>query len=129
MAVYFGVDLDCLDDLTEGMREIAGAAVVAQDCYRRLITPRGQLLDEPDYGFDLAELLSRWMTPEQVAAIPGLVRAELSKDERIDSVTVSAVATSEGTVRLTIKATTGAGPFVLGVDASPSAVNLLEITV
>lgn len=129
MAVDFGVDLDCLDDLTEGMREVSGPTCVAQDCYRRLITPRGKLLGEPDYGLDVAAYLSRGMTPERVLAIPEEVRKELSKDERVESVEVNVIENTGASLVLSIRVTTGAGPFQLGLDASPAAVNLLGITV
>jgi len=129
MAVDFGIDLDCLDDLTEGMREISGPLVVAQDCYRRLITPRGKLLGEPDFGLDLAGYLSKGMTPERILAIPGEVERELLKDERLESVEVTSSGVVNGTLFLAIRGMTGAGPFKLGVDATPAAVNLLGITV
>ncbi|MGK4001098.1 baseplate J/gp47 family protein [Sorangium sp. So ce1036] len=83
----FGVDFDCADDLTELLELASGPKALAQAVYRRLTTPRAALLDAPDYGYDLRELLCRGMTSADLAAIPGIIRSEVTKDERIFDVT------------------------------------------
>lgn len=121
----FGVDLWCLDDVDELGRTVTGPEGVGQALYRRFKTRRGGLLDDEDYGFDLQELLSKGMTREQLAAIPGQIRAECLKDERIESATVTTRLLAPETLEVTIRAVTGLGPFSLVLSASAAAIALV----
>ena len=133
MAVDYGREMRCMGSLKTG-RFVTGAAVVAQACYGRLTTPRGMLRGgdaEANYGIDLTELIGA-TNPKQVAAsLPGRIRAELEKDERIESVEVDVLETraTNGDVAftITIDAVTGAGPFELRLLASAVTVELLGV--
>lgn len=88
----FGTDTWCLNSLSTG-RLAKGSALVAQAAFRRLTTPRGTLRggDEEDaYGFDVAGLVGDVGYDTAVAQIPGRVRAELLKDDRLTDVQVTA---------------------------------------
>lgn len=123
----YGTDIWCIDDIDEGFTEISGRKVLIQNLIRRLRTPRGGIIDAPDYGLDLAELLSRGMTPAEVGAIPGAVRSELLKDERVAAVAVTSRQTGAEVLELTIKITPVEGePFQFTVDASAAGVLLKE---
>lgn len=80
-------------------RLVTGWRVVAQALYRRLITPRGTLRggdEEAAYGFDLADHVGAVADDElALATIPGLVKAELMKDDRVADVAVSAATTTD----------------------------------
>src|SRR5580704_5727170 len=80
-----GSDLSCQDDLDAGMAEVSGVVLLDEAAHRRINTPRGQLLTEPNYGIDVFDLLNSEGTPAQIAQIPGFVDQELVKDERIAS--------------------------------------------
>jgi len=80
-----GSDLSCQDDLDAGMAEVSGVALLDEAAHRRINTPRGQLLTDPNYGIDVFDLLNSEGTPAQIAQIPGFVDQELAKDERIAS--------------------------------------------
>lgn len=123
----FGTDLSLVDDLEPTMREVSGTELLGQALFRRLTTPRGMLLDDPDYGTDVREFVSWGALPTKFAAIPALVRAELLKDERIEAATVS-TAVAGGSVRLNISIDTGDGPFPLVVDVTQAGAVLLGST-
>ncbi|AKT38249.1 hypothetical protein [Chondromyces crocatus] len=123
----FGVDLDCAEDLDPLMGTVTGLQVVAQAIYRRLSTPRGMVLDAPDYGFDLRSLLHKGMSPAEQAALPGLVRAEVLKEERIQSATVQILDFTSDAFRLSIRCVTAEGPFLMTLHVSAAAVLLAEV--
>lgn len=85
MSVGFGQDTWCVDSLQPG-RVARGATLVAQALYRRLITPRGTLRggdEESAYGFDVSAYVGAVGYATALQALPGLVRGELLKDDRI----------------------------------------------
>jgi phage baseplate assembly protein W len=127
MAVDYGWDISCLDDLDDVGRLVTGAELIRQAIYRRLTTPRGGVIDAPDYGYDLSALLSRGMTSADIAAVPGKVRGEILKDERVEAVDVVATMRDPATMHLTIRATTGAGPFELVLDVTAAAAKLSKL--
>jgi phage baseplate assembly protein W len=123
----FGVDLDCADDLDPMMSLVDGLRVVAQAVYRRLSTPRGMVIDAPDYGFDLRSLLHKGMTPAERAAIPGLVRAEVLKDQRIQRAEVQLTEVAPDALKLSIRCFTAEGPFRMTLHVNAAAILLTEV--
>jgi hypothetical protein len=89
----FGTDTSCTDFLVPG-RLVSGTELLAQAAYRRLITVRGQLEDDLNYGFAICQKLNSELTDVDLATLGGLIRLELLKDDRIEEVVVSL-----GTVR------------------------------
>jgi len=97
MSVGYGLDTWCLDHLQPG-RYARGSTLVAQALYRRLITPRGTLRggdEESAYGFDVSGYVGAIGYQSALQAIPGLVRGELLKDDRLSEVEVKATFTEE----------------------------------
>ncbi len=105
--------MSCTDDLTEAMREVTGVLGVAQAIFRRVTTPRGALLDDPDYGLDVRRFLHQAMTPEERATIPGRLRNEIRKDPRIERAGVTVVTLTTDELELDIRCETAEGPFEL----------------
>lgn len=133
MATDFGKDTSCTTQLRTG-RYVSGPQLVAEACWRRLNTPRGMLRggeEEANYGFDLAQFVGR-TNPKSVAAqLPGRIRSELKKDQRVDSVDVNVVPITDGpetSFTITVVVQTGEGPFTLAILASALTVELLGIT-
>lgn len=128
-----GRDVSCTDSRKTG-RFVTGARLVAEAAYRRVTTPRGTLRggeEEANYGIDLADLIGSNTTALSAAMLPGQIRAELAKDERIETTDVNVVTTVAGpavSFNITISCTTAAGPFVLSLLASAVSVELLGIT-
>ena len=103
----WGSDLSCTDDFAEGFPEVPADDVegISQAIYRRLITPRGALLDDPEYGYHVAALLNAPLNQLAVEGIAGSIRNEVTKDDRVESVTVALEQVDRRTIRLTISVT------------------------
>lgn len=114
MAVDYGTDLQCWDDLDPSAAEISGVDVVAQDAYHELISPRGSIIDDPDAGEDVRSYLQQKVSPGFLAAVPGRLANAIMRDPRIDDAKGSATSTDGGqSIDCRISATTGQGPFRL----------------
>ncbi len=132
MSVDYGRDISCTDSLKTG-RFATGARIVAEAAYRRLVTPRGMLRggeEEQNYGLDLTELCGTTNPRATAASLPGRIKAELQKDERVETVDVDVLVTTSGpatTFTITVDVQTGAGPFTLKLLASAVDVELLGL--
>lgn len=133
MSVGYGSEVWCTDKLVTS-RRVRGPMVVIQALYRRLITPRGTLRggdEESAYGFDLAEYVGAVSTELALAALPGIVRGELSKDDRVTSIDVTVTTSTDAAGDVTILLeVTGVlvdeeDDFVFTVAASATSVTLL----
>lgn len=120
----FGTCLACVSDLTPEMAMATGFDVIAQACVRRLSTGQGQLGSDPNYGADLRNLISSGMDTRKLATIPGVVRNELLKDERVQDVSIAYSYTSP-ILTLNVTITTAQGPFRLTLSVSAVTVDLL----
>lgn len=97
----YGRDLSCVTDCTSDFLELEEtdtARIVAQAVCRRFITPRGGLLDEPDYGCDLRAECNRGLTQTELRTLQSRMRSEAMKDERVESATVQLSAAAAGDV-------------------------------
>lgn len=85
---HYGSDLSLAHDLDPMMIELSGddPLVVAQSAIRRLQTPRGGLIGDPDYGYDVRALLK---SPDGSRRIGPRIQAELLKDDRLSEVQVA----------------------------------------
>jgi phage baseplate assembly protein W len=104
----YGTDLSCITDLAEDLAEVDPTSnqAIAEALIRRLITPRGALPDDPDYGFDLRGLLNRGVTLTELRAVTGQARNEIRKDDRVADAKVSAAFSLQGaTLRVSIEVT------------------------
>jgi phage baseplate assembly protein W len=127
----YGVDLSCLTDLTSRMESISGTQALFEALVRRLDCPRGALVDDGDYGFDLRGAMNRGLTRANLVGISAAVRAEMEKDDRVESASVTSTISSDGT-ELTVVARVrpfdeSAGPFALTLAVTSGAA-LLEAT-
>jgi hypothetical protein len=120
----FGVDSSCTTGIRSGVL-VSGITLVAQMCFRRLSTPRGQLYggeDEANFGLDLVGILGHAATDDEAASVPGQVQAELLKDARVAAVTCTTSSVKTGpaaawTVNVAVESSEGAFSLVLSVDA------------
>jgi hypothetical protein len=122
----FGRDLSCVTDLTPDCREVTGFRVLGEAIARRLLTPRGRLIYDPNYGYDLSQFLNADLGPGDTAKITANIQAECLKDERVLQAQASVVL--QGSV-LSVTATiaTAAGPFTLVLSVSAVDVQLLTV--
>lgn len=125
MAGEYGTDCSTFvggkPDLDPRFALIDSPIVVAEACARRLMTPRGTLIGDPEYGFDLREMLGAKMTNVQRARIVSAIEEECRKDERVEACrVVSSTLPTQSDPRLILRiaVVTSADrlEFVLSVD-------------
>lgn len=125
MTTDYGTDFSWTDDLDAAFRLVSGPERVGQAIYRRLTTKRGSVIDAPDYGFDLRELLSLGLTDGDVGALAGLVRQEVVKDECVRSATVTTSLVDEA-LRVDLVAELADGPLRLVLSVTEAGVATLK---
>lgn len=81
----FGRDLSCVTDLDPQLAEVDPSSPVAivEASIRRLTTPRGALIDDPDYGLDIRTILNRAASQRDLRALSGALQGEIQKDDRV----------------------------------------------
>ncbi len=132
MSVDYGRDLSCTESIRT-TRFATGVRLVAEAAYRRLTTPRGMLRggeDEQNFGLDLTSLCGSTNPKATAASLPGRIKSELLKDERIEAVDVDILVATTGpatSFTITVSAQTGAGPFTLTLLASSVTVEILGL--
>lgn len=97
-AVGYGVDLDCIDDLTAGLAEIDPNSVrgITQALYHRLTTWNDVSFireDDPNYGRHLIAALNKGVTTAEITQSEGAIAEECLKDDRIAACEVSVTVT------------------------------------
>ena len=128
MATDYGTDVACVADFSGEFREVSGQRLIAEALARRLITPRGMDLDDPDYGTDLRAHVGLEYTARNAARLVSDAQAECAKDERVEAAVVSVESWTMATrsLALQIDVTTIVGEsFRLTVAVSSVNVELL----
>ena len=139
-----GSDLAGIGDLSPAMTECAGRVCLAPGLARRLITPRGSLIYDVNYGYDLNQFVNADVSQADISQIQGYVRQEMIKDQRVISANVSAqyVGPSQvqtaitaivanpnpyptGVIVLNIQIQDGLGPFTLTATISSTEVQVI----
>jgi hypothetical protein len=82
----WGRELSCVEDCTDSFAEIGpyDPAIIMQAIARRYQTPRGTLLDDPEYGLDLRGYLHKGLTQKDLRQLQTQALGEANKDQRID---------------------------------------------
>lgn len=87
----YGVDFAGIDGIAE-WRTVERGELLKQQAYRRITTATGSYYGEP-WGIDVQEFLHSKLTDAEIA---GRVQAELSRDDRLQSVTCAVVRRDTG---------------------------------
>lgn len=103
----YGNDLSCVEDVTEALDEVDPFSPVAigEALLRRLTTPRGQLPDDPDYGFDIRGYCNRGVPTGELRELAGQIRSEVSKDDRVEDASVTVTVPDLSTMSVRIEVT------------------------
>lgn len=114
-------------DLDPLFGDIDEERAVLEVAARRLMTPRGTLPGDPDFGTDLRVYLSARITPLRKAHIRQDIESELRKDERVLGVSVSSldVNSANSLMTVSIVITTASGPFKLTLQIDQVTVSIL----
>ena len=127
MAVDFGTCWSCITDVTTPATMASGFRVIGEAIARRWQTPRGGLIDDPNYGFDLTDFIGDDLGKGDLARIAHGASAEAEKDERVLSCAVTLTMTGGGQLMTVVGSVeTGQGPFQLVVAVSAVSVTLLQ---
>jgi hypothetical protein len=124
-----GIDIACTDDIDPAFTPVTGTKALAQALVRRLITPRGLLFYDLEYGLDLRAYLNAGIAQGDGFAyrLAAQVEAECLKDERVGTVD-AAVTFDAQTEKLTVllQGTASDGPFRLVLAISAVTVEILR---
>ncbi len=123
----YGSCWSCVTDLTIPSTIASGKRVVAEAVCRRWQTPRGTLVDDPNYGLALVDYINDDLSPTDLAQLQHDAASEAEKDERVLSCDVSIVLTKAGVLIIDGTINTAEGPFQLVVSISNLTVTLLQV--
>jgi phage baseplate assembly protein W len=118
VADYFGETIDIRSPFFA--RLTGDQRVLAQAVLMRLDTKKGTLWTAPDYGISISDYVELGITADALARIPGDVRAELEKDERIEGAVVTASTT---------KNPGGGYALVLDIKITPAGGTVFSMTI
>lgn len=120
-----GIDLSCTSGLDATFQLVTGARVVSEAIVRRLTTKRGTLFYAPDYGSDVRDLLLAKMDQRRLDAARATIKAEVLKDERVESATVSlSFNPREERLSIRVEGAIAEGPFAFTLDATLGSVSV-----
>lgn len=102
--------------------------VVAEAVLRRWTTSPGELIDDPNYGYNVMDLVSDDLGPRQIAYAQQRLAAEAQKDERVKSASVVLTLSAAGELTINAHIVTARGPFDLVVAVSATSVELLLVS-
>lgn len=129
MSTQFGQDTACLTDVGPVDLQVTDPRVlVGQRIARILQTPLGALAnvgDDPGLGFDVKQLINAKLSPSFRAQSESRISAQCSRDECVQSASVTITQNSSGAVGISIGLTTAAGPFTLVLNVDQLTVQAL----
>lgn len=96
----------------------SGFQVVGEAVARRWTTSPGQVIDDPDYGYNLNDLISDDLTPTDISYAQQKATVEALKDERVLTASVTINLSVAGQLTVTAFIGTAAGPFKLVLTIS-----------
>ena len=134
----YGTDLHCLDDCDENFSEVDpySPEAVGEALYRRLCTPHGHILndpeaviavgEDPDYGYNIVQLLSIDSSDISQRAHSDLAAAECMKDDRVRSATVEVVKRSAHEFDITLSGELKTGQVYKLVKTMNTAADVID---
>jgi hypothetical protein len=126
--VESGVDIDCIIDVGRSLTLARGLRNLGNALARRLVTPRGGLFYDPNYGLDVRAFVNAGFTAQQLAQVQADIAAEVSKDERVENPQVTVVSNVQtGSMAITIVCELAEGPFQFLVSVNALTVELLRV--
>ena len=120
-------------DLSTPSYMASGNLVVAEAILRRWTTsPPGPtstgLIDDPDYGYNLSDLISDDLSDDDLAYAQQQAAAEAQKDERVQSAIVVLDLSVDGVCNVAATVVTAQGPFKLVASVSAVGVSSLLVS-
>ena len=131
MATSYGSDISTVTsggviDLDPYFRVVTGAEAVAHAIARRLTCPRGGLIDDEEYGFDLRELVNQPLTSSFSRDAAQEIEAQCLLDERVEAADVE-LSEEDGLLEVSVALTLYDGvTFTLVLAVSAVTVEILQ---
>lgn len=122
-----GRDLSCVDDVTPDFREVTGRRRLAEAVARRYMTDRGTLVGDPNYGYNLTNLVNADLSPADLVAHQSGAQAEALKEEQVRAAVVVLSLAADGLLTVACTLTDADGPFTLTLAISAVSVQILEL--
>lgn len=127
--MVFGLDLKCGYDLDPAGFELdpESPESVAQEILHRLDMRRGTLVyDDENAGLPLSQYSSKGFTPEDLAALPGAIRAEILKARpRVIDAEIAVSVVGQNALRVAISVTLSSRktfPLVIEITKAGAAI-------
>lgn len=98
-------------DLSSPSYMASGNRIVAEAILRRWTTGRGELIDDPTYGYNVIDLISDDLTPARLHYAQQQLSAEAAKDERVRRAAVTLNLSVAGIATINAEVFTANGPF------------------
>jgi phage baseplate assembly protein W len=133
----FGTDFDFsvpgpdgLPGLSPTFDLVSGRDLLIQSILHRYQTPRGSLVDDPNYGFDVQAWLNESLTNTRLYALQSGLAAEALKDERVLSAAASVTYDgSTKSITYALAITPSASPaFTLTIAVTSLTLELLSVS-
>lgn len=105
-------------DLSFPSYQASGVRGVAESILRRWSTPRGTLINAPNEGYCITDLLSRPLGPSDITYAQQQLAAAALTDARVLRITVTLTFPASGVLTVAAQGTTRAGPFSLVASVS-----------
>jgi hypothetical protein len=118
----FATDASAIPDLDLAMVK-AGTANLGEALYRRLITPRGGLFYDPDYGFDVRQWINQHGTTDLIYELATGVALECEKDPRVLRAAADVVQLDQRTGAIIVTATLADVLTVFAFEWSPTGIS------
>lgn len=77
------LDLGGIEDIDPGGTEVTEWLALGQAIARRILTPRGRLIDDPWYGMTVRDWMNEGVTELKIVQLQTAIRLEVRKDERV----------------------------------------------
>jgi hypothetical protein len=115
-------------DLSMPSYMASGTLCVAEAILRRWTTSQGQLIDDPNYGYNITDLIGADLGPRDISYAQQQAAAEALKDERVLAITVTLTLSVAGLLQVVANGVTAAGPFQFVASVSNVTTQLLLVS-
>ena len=122
----YGSCVKCVSDLNGRGETVKGLRAIAESIARRLTTPRGRLIGDPNYGIDVTEYLNADLSRRDVAELRSAIISECLKDERVEEITVEVTIDASDKMTIAIQFVGADGPFEFVLSVNELSVEILR---
>ena len=124
-----GIDVECDGDLDPFFGLVSGRHALIEAIHHRYQTARGTLIDDNNYGINVAAWQNETATPARIFALQMALEGEALKDERIRQCAAAVTFTlATQTLTFSLSIVDDDGPFTLVLAATSLSVDILSVT-